>query len=231
MFLCKNFLKPHMYSWQNGKYGVLLRWNLNSAKIYRYVYDLIVKTDQASHNGIFVFAFVSLQIKIVCGIQNIFHRRRRISNGNKHTERFRRGIVRDWFLRRNQRRSFMLPSGWSVSPQTHVFGNSEKAANRLRRMGKSEDRNYRRSLPIEISWRKIMGRSEFADENSYTVRAVGWLRSVGAILVQTEGVTVPHWKSVRTKLRDFIVNENPCHTWTAFSFRRAKGSYMALRCL
>lgn len=83
IFLCKNFLKTHMCFWQNRKSIVLLKRKLNSTKIYRYVYDLIVKTDQASHNGIFVFAFASLQIKIVCGIQNKLYRRRRNSNGKQ----------------------------------------------------------------------------------------------------------------------------------------------------
>ncbi len=59
------------------------------------MYALIEKTDQASHNGIFIFAFVSAQIKIVCGIQNIFIDEGGVQTENKHTERFRRGIVRD----------------------------------------------------------------------------------------------------------------------------------------
>ncbi len=166
-----------MCSWQIWNYGVLLKWKLNSEK-YRYVYDLIVKTDQALHNGIFVFAFASAQIKIVCGIQNIFIDEGGFQTENKHTERFRRRIARDWGLCRNQRRSSTLPFEWSVSPQTHVFGNSENGSKPSAADGKVEECNYRRSLPIEISWRKIMGRLEFADENSYTVRSVGWLQSV-----------------------------------------------------
>ena len=78
------------------------------------MYALIEKTDRASRNGIFVFAFASLQTKIVCGIQNKFIDEAGFQVENKHTERFRREIANYECLCRNQRRSSMLPMGWSV---------------------------------------------------------------------------------------------------------------------
>ena len=57
-----------------------------------------------------------------------------------------------------------------------------------------------------------MRRLEFADEKFLYSQIWRLAAKRSAMLVQTEGVPVPHSKSVRTKLRDFIVNENPCHT-------------------
>lgn len=111
----------------------------------------MMKTVKASHSGIFVFAFVSAQIKIVCGIQNIFIDEGGIQMKNKHTERFRLGIISYECLCRNQRRSSTLSmefsQGWSVSPQTHVFGNSENGSKSSAADGKSNECHDRRILP------------------------------------------------------------------------------------
>lgn len=104
------------------------------------------------------------------------------------------------------------------------------AADRLRRAEK-----FSVAIIVALSHRhfvtKLWGVWDFADEKFLYSQICRLAAKRSAILVQTEGVPVPHSKPVRTKLRDFIVNENPCHTWTYFLFRRANGSYMALRCL
>lgn len=210
-----------MCSWKIANYGVLFRRKPNSAKIYRYVYALIEKTDQASHNGIFVLDFVSSQIKIVCGIQNKFYymkedskqKTRAIGKASEyHTGMF--------FSYRSWQKIILAVKGlilgmivFPVNPVQPII--QWTAANRLRRMG-----TFWLAIIVALSHRhfvtKLWGVWNFADEKFLYSQSCRLSAKHSAILLQTEGVPVPHRKLVRTKLRDLIVNENPCHTWTCF---------------
>ena len=120
------------------------------------MYALIEKTDQASHSGIFVFAFVSAQIKIVCGIQNIFIYEGGFQKENKNCRKSFGDHTGMYFFVPKLAKDHPCCQGTSprddcVPCKPGTTGNPVNGSKPSAADGKVEERHHRRSLPIEIS--------------------------------------------------------------------------------